>query len=228
MAELEGGEGEVIGPGGEGKDEGAVSGASGEAEEVRAGSGKGGGKVRGKAKIVAEWKDGGEGESAGASHHQEASKAVGGVLREGGLESFAFAAVEEEGSGGERESREGRETGVRELAEEGGVAAEEAEDGDSEAEVFLEPGERAGGEEAGRGGGDGVLEEAGGLDVGVAVDDVVETTVLDPLEPNLHQPPPRPPPPLSALQLQMMTVEGDEGFTAPAQHHRDHQQVVFG
>lgn len=105
----------------------------------------------------------------------------------GGEIDPGFAGVEEEGGGGEGEGGEGGVAGVGGLGEEGGVAAEEAEDGDGEAEGLLERGEGAGGEEGGGGPPDGVLEEDGGLDVGVAVDYVVQPAGFYPFQTDFCQ-----------------------------------------
>lgn len=74
---------------------------------------------------------------------------------------------------------------MREFMKECRIPAQESEDGDGEAERLLPLGDRLGGQEPGGGPLDGVLEEAGGLEVGLGVDHVVEAPVLDPLEADL-------------------------------------------
>lgn len=96
----------------------------------------------------------------------------------------ALEGVEEEGGVGEAEAGEVGVAGVGGLVEEGGVAAEEAEDGDREAEGSLLRREDAGREVAVAAPLDGVLEQAGGLEVRLGVDDVVQSSVLHPLQPD--------------------------------------------
>jgi len=74
--------------------------------------------------------------------------------------------------------------------EEGGVAAEEAEDGDGEAEELLPVSDGFGREEGGGGAVNGVLEEAGRFEIGFLVDDVVEGSVLDPFQTHFYYSPP--------------------------------------
>lgn len=172
MATLELGDSEIVAPGVE-NEVGDTIGAARDVEEI------GVGEVGGEAEVVAEGVDGGEREGSGAGHHEEAGEAIGGVDRGGG---GGFLAVEEEGGGGEREGWEGGKARVGGRKEEGGVAAEEAEDWDCEAEGFLERREVAGREKGGGAAFNGVFEEDGGFDGGVAVDDVVKTAVFHPFE----------------------------------------------
>lgn len=60
-----------------------------------------------------------------------------------------------------------------EFVKESRVPAHEAENGDGEAEKLLPIGEGLHGEEASWGSLDGVLEERGGFEIGLGVDDVV-------------------------------------------------------
>lgn len=62
---------------------------------------------------------------------------------------------------------------VGELVEEGGVAAEEAEDGNGEAEKFLPVGDGFGGEKRCGGAFDSVFEKRSGFQIGFFVDDVI-------------------------------------------------------
>lgn len=59
--------------------------------------------------------------------------------------------------------------------------------GDSEAEGLLEGEQGVGGEQGGGGPADGVLEEDNSLDVGVAVDDVVQHAKLHPFQPDFRE-----------------------------------------
>lgn len=77
-----------------------------------------------------------------------------------------------------------------EFLEKSWVPAEEAEDGDGEAEELLPVGEGLGGEEAGGGALDCVLEEAGGFEVSLGFDDVVDASVFDPFEADFGYAPP--------------------------------------
>lgn len=72
-----------------------------------------------------------------------------------------------------------------EFVEESGVPAKEAEDGDGEAEELLLIGEESGGEESMGAAMNGIFEEAGGFEIGLCVDDVVEASVLHPFETDL-------------------------------------------
>ena len=65
---------------------------------------------------------------------------------------------------------------------ESGVPAQEAENGDGEAEKLLPIGDGLGSEKTSWGALDSVLEEAGGLEIGLGVNDVVQASVLDPFE----------------------------------------------
>lgn len=141
--------------------------------------------VVGEAEIPLEGLEPLEGEAAGLGHHEEAGEAVGGSAGAGEVDG-ALKGVEEEGGVGEAEAGKVRVAGVGELVEEGGVAAEEAEDGYGEAEEALLRGEDAGREVAVAAPLDGVLEQAGGLEVRLGVDDVVQTSVLHPLQPDSH------------------------------------------
>lgn len=107
-----------------------------------------------------------------------------------GLVEGEFLGVEEECGVGEAEAGEGGPARVGELVEEGGVAAEEAEDGDGQAEKFLPVGDGLRGEEAGGGAVHGVLKEARRLQIGFLVDDVVQASVLDPFQTHFHYAPP--------------------------------------
>jgi hypothetical protein len=71
---------------------------------------------------------------------------------------------------------------VREFVKESGVPAQEAENWDGEAEKLLPIGDGLGSEKTSWGALDSVLEEAGGLEIGLGVDDVVQASVLDPFE----------------------------------------------
>lgn len=68
---------------------------------------------------------------------------------------------------------------------ESGVPAQEAENGDGEAEKLLPIGEGLFSEETGWGALDSVLEEAGGLEIGLNVDNVVQASILDPFKTDL-------------------------------------------
>lgn len=69
--------------------------------------------------------------------------------------------------------------------EECGVPAQEAENGDGEAEKLLPIGDGLGSEEISWGALDSVLEEASGLKIGLSVDNVVQASVLYPFETDL-------------------------------------------
>lgn len=79
---------------------------------------------------------------------------------------------------------------MRELLKECGVAAEEAEDGDGEAEELLPVCHRFRREEGGGGAVDGVFQEACRFEIGFLVDDVVEASVLHPFQTDFHYAPP--------------------------------------
>lgn len=72
--------------------------------------------------------------------------------------------MQDVGYGSEGEGREGGKAGMGSFVEEGGVATEEAEDGDGQIEGFLERLEMARGEEGGRRAEDGVFDENAGFD----------------------------------------------------------------
>jgi len=74
--------------------------------------------------------------------------------------------------------------------EEGGVAAEEAEDRDGEAEKLLPVCHGFRREEGGGGAVNGVLQEAGRFEIGFLVDDVVEASILHPFQTHFHYSPP--------------------------------------
>lgn len=69
--------------------------------------------------------------------------------------------------------------------EECGVPAQEPENGDGEAQKLLPISDGLGSEETGWGALDSIFQKAGGLEIGLGINDVVQASVLDPFETNL-------------------------------------------
>lgn len=66
------------------------------------------------------------------------------------------------------------------------VPAQKAENRNREAEEFLPISDGLCGDETDRGAFDGIFEQASGFEVSLLIDDVVEASVLTPLEPHLR------------------------------------------
>ena len=121
----------------------------------------------------------------GFHHHENLAEPLDGVVFVVVVDGL-FEGVQELCGVGEAEAGEGGPARVGELVEERGVAAEEAEDRDSEAEKLLPVGDGLRRQEAGGGALHSVLEKGSGFQIGFFVDDVVEASVLHPLQPHLH------------------------------------------